>query len=166
MTKIEIISQKPAKNWIFGKKWPFFDTFWPKNPEYWIFPRITLLTHASRHLGEDFRKFSAKSNDKIQSYQQKNFKKWPFGPKTPILDPPGDLKGGENEFSGKKRKRHVLTFPKTKLHAKNQKFLWCGFPGKGGGERQKDRKRETDPNSRVLRTLSLSRRTKKLMNEY
>jgi hypothetical protein len=39
--------------------------------------------------------------------------------KTPILDPPGGSKRGENEFSGKKRKRHVLTFPKTKLHAKN-----------------------------------------------
>ena len=31
-------------------------------------------------------------------------------------------KSGENEFSGKKRKRHSLTFPNTKLHAKNQKY--------------------------------------------
>ena len=30
MTKIEVISQKPSKNWIFWQKWPFFDTFWPK----------------------------------------------------------------------------------------------------------------------------------------
>ena len=31
---------------------------------------------------------------------------------------------------GKKRKRHVLTLPKTKFHAKNQKNLSRGFPGK------------------------------------
>ena len=67
---------------------------------------------------------------------------------------------------GKKRKRHVLTLPKTKFHAKNQKNLSRGFPGKLSErdretERQRDRQRETDPNIRVLRTLSLSRRTKK-----
>ena len=42
----------------------------------------------------------------------------------------------------KKRKRHVLTFPKTKLHAKNWKILSRGFPGKGGGDRQTDRQTE------------------------
>ena len=79
-----------------------------------------------------------------------------------ILDPPGGSKSGENEFSGKKRKRHSLTFPNTKLHAKNQKILSRGFPGKQGEtDRQRERKTETDPNSRVLRTLSLSRRTNK-----
>ena len=82
--------------------------------------------------------------------------------KNPYFRPPRGSKSGENEFSGKKRKRHVLTFPKTKLHAKNQKILSRGFPGKlSARERQRDRERETDPNSRVLRTLSLSRRTKK-----
>ena len=75
--------------------------------------------------------------------------------KNPYFRPPGGSKSGENEFSGKKRKRHVLTFPKTKLHAKNQKILSRGFPGKQGKT-----DRETDPNLRVLRTLSLSRRTK------
>ena len=46
---------------------------------------------------------------------------------------------------GKKRKRHVLTFPKTKLHAKNQKILSRGFPGKQGKtEKQKDRQTERD----------------------
>ena len=34
---------------------------------------------------------------------------------------PGGSKRGEIEFLGKKRKRHSLTFPNTKLHAKNQK---------------------------------------------
>ena len=78
--------------------------------------------------------------------------------KNPYFRPPGGSKSGENEFSGKKRKRHVLTLPKTKFHAKNQKNLSRGFPGKQG---KTDRQTETDPNSRVLRTLSLSRRTKK-----
>ena len=83
----------------------------------------------------------------------------------PIFDPRGS-KRGENEFLGKKRKRHVLTHPKTKFHAKNQKNLSRGFPGKWGKrdrqtDRETDRQRETDPNIRVLRTLSLSRRTKK-----
>ena len=77
--------------------------------------------------------------------------------KNPYFRPPGGSKSGENEFSGKKRKRHVLTLPKTKFHAKNQKNLSRGFPGKQGKrERQTERETETDPNSRVLWTLSLS----------
>ena len=63
MTKIEVISQKPSKNWIFGKNGNFLTLFGQKNPQFRIFPRILLLTHASRYLGEDFRKFSAKTND-------------------------------------------------------------------------------------------------------
>ena len=69
-------------------------------------------------------------------------------------------------FWEKKQKRHSLMLPNTKLHAKNQKNLSRGFPGKQGEtdkqrERQTDIETETDPNIRVLRTLSLSRRTKK-----
>ena len=75
-------------------------------------------------------------------------------------------KRGENEFLGKKRKCHVLTLPKTKFHAKNQKNLSRRSPGKlseteRDRQRDRERERETDPNIRVLRTLSLSRRTKK-----
>ena len=47
----------------------------------------------------------------------------------------------------KKRKRHVLTLPKTKFHAKNQKNLSRGFPGKLSEterERETDRQRERD----------------------
>ena len=63
--------------------------------------------------------------------------------KNPYFRPPGGSKRGENEFFGKKRKRHVLTFPKTKLHAKNQKILSRGFPGKHlQTDRQTDRERE------------------------
>ena len=41
---------------------------------------------------------------------------------------------------GKKRKRHVLTLPKTKFHAKNQKNLSHGSPGKlSETERQTER---------------------------
>ena len=62
--------------------------------------------------------------------------------KNPYFRPPGGSKSGENEFSGKKRKRHVLTLPKTKFHAKNQKNLSRGFPGKHlQRERQRDRQR-------------------------
>ena len=58
---------------------------------------------------------------------------------------PRGSKRGENEFLGKKRKRHVLTLPKTKFHAKNQKNLSRGFPEKSGKtERQTDRETERD----------------------
>ena len=56
---------------------------------------------------------------------------------------PGGSKRGENEFLGKKRKRHVLTLPKTKFHAKNQKNLSRGSPGKLS-ERDRERDRETE----------------------
>ena len=46
-------------------------------------------------------------------------------------------------FWEKKQKRHSLTFPNTKLHAKNQKNLSRGFPGKQG-ERDRETDRETD----------------------
>ena len=75
---------------------------------------------------------------------------------------PRGLKRGQNEFLGKKRKRHILTLPKTKFHAKNQKNLSRGFPENGVRQTERERETETDPNIRVLRTLSLSRRTKKL----
>ena len=66
--------------------------------------------------------------------------------KNPYFRPPGGSKRVENEFFGKKRKRHVLTFPKTKLHAKNQKIPSRGFPGKQGKrERQTERERERGP---------------------
>ena len=65
--------------------------------------------------------------------------------KNPYFRPPGGSKSGENEFSGKKRKRHSLTFPNTKLHAKNQKNLSRGVPGKHlQTERQRDRQTDRD----------------------
>ena len=60
----------------------------------------------------------------------------------PLFLTPGGSKRGENEFSGKKRKRHVLTFPKTNLHAKNQKILSRGFPRKHLQERERDTDRD------------------------
>ena len=66
--------------------------------------------------------------------------------KNPYFRPPGGSKSGENEFSGKKRKRHSLTFPNTKLHAKNQKNLTRGFPGKQG---ERDRKTERERRTRI-----------------
>ena len=70
MTKIEVISQSPLKNCIFSKNGHFSTLFGQKNPQFWIFPRVPLLTHASRHLGEDFRKFLAKTNDKNEVISQ------------------------------------------------------------------------------------------------
>ena len=65
-----------------------------------------------------------------------------MGQKPLFLTPRGS-KRGENEFLGKKRKRHVLTLPKTKFHAKNQKNLSRGFPGKlSETDRQTDRERD------------------------
>ena len=69
---------KTFKKLDFWQKWPFLTLFGQKNPPFWIFPRVPLLTHASRHLGEDFMKFSAKSNDKNWSYKSKTFKKLDF----------------------------------------------------------------------------------------
>ena len=45
-----------------------------KNLRFWIFPRVRVLIHTRRHLGEGFRKFSAKNNDKIWSYAPKTAK--------------------------------------------------------------------------------------------
>ena len=61
MTKIEVISQKPYKNCIFGKNAHFLTFFGQKNPQFWIFLRVPLLAHASKYLGEDFRKFLVKT---------------------------------------------------------------------------------------------------------
>ena len=90
---------KTFKKLDFWQKWPFFDNFWPKNPQFWIFPWVQLLAHARRHIGEHLRKFSAKTNDKNWSYKSKTLKKldfwqkWPFfvtfwPKKSPILNFP------------------------------------------------------------------------------
>ena len=64
MTKIEVISQKPSKQ-DFWQKLPFLTLFGQKNPTFWVFQKVPLLTHASRHLGEDFRKISLETNETI-----------------------------------------------------------------------------------------------------
>ena len=62
----------------------------------------------------------------------------------PLFLTPVGSKRGENEFFGKKRKRHVLTLPKTKFHAKNQENLSRGSPGKlSETDRQTERQRRT-----------------------
>ena len=63
----------------------------------------------------------------------------------PLFLTPGGFKRGENEFSGKKRKRHVLTFPKTKLHAKKSETSIARFSRKPGGRTtERERQRETE----------------------
>ena len=51
-----------------------------------IFPGVRVLIHSRRLLGEELRKFSVKTNDKIWSYQRKTFKKWHFWAKWPFFD--------------------------------------------------------------------------------
>ena len=82
---MKLLVKNPKKTGFLAKI-AFFDTFWPKNPQFWIFLQVPLLTHASRHLGEDFRKFSAKTNDKNWSYKSKTFKKLDFCQKLPFFD--------------------------------------------------------------------------------
>ena len=65
--KIEVISQKPSKTRFLAKKAIFWH-FLAKKTQFWIFPQVPLRIHASRHLGEDFRKFPAKTNDKNWRY--------------------------------------------------------------------------------------------------
>ena len=42
MTKIEVISQKPSKNWIFGKNGHFLTVFGQKWPIFEFFSKIRL----------------------------------------------------------------------------------------------------------------------------
>ena len=56
MTKIEVISQNLKKT-RFLAKMAILLLFGQKNPQFWTFLRVPLLTHASKHLGEDFGKF-------------------------------------------------------------------------------------------------------------
>ena len=63
MTKNEVISQKPSKKWIFGENGNFLTLSGQKIPNLNFSTGTTTHTR-SRHLGEDFRKFSAKTNDK------------------------------------------------------------------------------------------------------
>ena len=79
MTKKEVICKNLQKNWIFGKNGHFLTVFGQKSHQFWIFLRVPLPRHASRHLGKDFRTFSAKTNDKNWSYQSKPSKNWIFG---------------------------------------------------------------------------------------
>ena len=60
MKQFEVILQKLDKNYC--KVRAGRPISWPET-QILNFPMDT-TTHASRHLGEDFRKFSAKTNDK------------------------------------------------------------------------------------------------------
>ena len=85
ITKIEVISRNLQKTGFLAKNDHFLTLFGQKNPQFWIFPQIPLLAHASRHTGEDFRKFSAKTNDKNLSYKSKTLKKTGFLSKIAIF---------------------------------------------------------------------------------
>ena len=83
---MKLLVKNLQKTGFLAKNGNFLTLFGQKNPKFWIFQRVPLLTHTSRNLGEDFRKFSAKTNDKIWSYQSKTFKKLDFWPKWQFFD--------------------------------------------------------------------------------
>ena len=102
--------------------------FWQllaKIPDFSIFPQVTPLTHPRRHLGEDFRKFQAKTNDKNWSYKSKTFKNWIFGKIGHFLTVFGQ-KWPMFEFFSKIRLEHFFTLSKPYLTAKFQKKLMNG----------------------------------------
>ena len=83
--------------------------------------------------------------------------------KTPIFDPPGGLKGVKMNFWEKSENVMFLHSLRLSYMQKIGKFYRAVFRENlvRQRDRERDRQRETDPNLRVLRTLSLSRRTKK-----
>ena len=76
-----------------------------------------------------------------------------------FLPPQGGQKGVKMNFWEKSKNVTLLQSLIPSYMQKNQKNLSRGFPGKQG---ERVRKTETDPNIRVLRTLSLSRQIKKI----
>ena len=66
-------------------------------------------------------------------------------------------------FWGKSENITFLRFLILSYMQENQKNLSHGFQGKQG---EAERQTETDPNIRVLPTLSLTRRTKKCLKEF
>ena len=79
------LSVKTVKKTGYLAKMAIFYIFWPKNPWFWIFPWVPLLAHARRHIGEDFRKFSAKTNDKKLKLSVINLQKTGFLAKMAIF---------------------------------------------------------------------------------
>ena len=61
MTKFEVIDRKLQKS---AKKWQN-PGYRGKKSQILNFPGVRVLIHTRRNLGEGFRKFSAKTNDKI-----------------------------------------------------------------------------------------------------
>ena len=79
MTKIEIISQKPSKNWIFGKNVHFLTLFGQKILNF----EFSHGYHYSHMLVDTYEKtlgsFHPKLMTKIEVISQKPSKNWIFG---------------------------------------------------------------------------------------
>ena len=101
-----------------------------KNLKFWIFPGIRVLIHTRRHLGGGFRKFSAKTNDKIWSYwpktaeisyrvaksgllRQKNLIFWIFLGVRVLIHTRRHLGEGFRKFSGKTNDKIWSYWPET-----------------------------------------------------
>ena len=81
MTKIEVISQKPSKNWIFGKNGHFLTLFGHKFPNF----EFSHGYHYSHTLvdtqGKTLGSFQPKLRTKIKVISQKPLNTWSFGKK-------------------------------------------------------------------------------------
>ena len=79
MAIIEVISQKPSKNWIFGKNGHFLTSFGQKIPDY----EFSHGYHYSHTLEDTQKKtlgsFQPKLMTKIEVIRQKPSKNWIFG---------------------------------------------------------------------------------------
>ena len=65
MTKLEFIDQKLHARVKVCKKVAKSGLSRPKNLRFRIFLGVRVQIHTRRHLGEGFRKFSGKTNDKV-----------------------------------------------------------------------------------------------------
>ena len=74
--------------------------------------------------------------------------------------PPGGLKGVKMNFREKSENVMFLHSLRLSYMQKNRKFYRAVFQENRVREGDRERETETDPNSRVLRMLSLSRQTK------
>ena len=81
MTKIEVISQKPSKNWIFGKKWSFFTFLGQKIPNFEFSYEYNYLHTLVDTLKKTLGSFQPKLMTKIEVISQKLLKTWIFGKK-------------------------------------------------------------------------------------
>ena len=66
--KIWCYQRKTFKKWHFWPKWPFFDSFWPKMANFWIFFKNPLGTFFYTLKALSNCKVSEKTNERMSRY--------------------------------------------------------------------------------------------------